>query len=347
MSVDLKNYVCTNPFRILELHETFNGLCIPEWLLKYIPIETELKDVWKSQVATDIRESVTDGSYKFCDTNQCPYLNYLLKYGKLDKSGPIVEKTSLNMDKLLSNSPRRIDLDFDNSCNYKCPSCRKKVYQASENEIVKIKNKIEEVEEVFGGTIQNLYLSASGDPLVSQSFRKFLQTFDESKFPELQAIHLHTNASMWNEKIWNSMPNVHKFIKSCEISIDAATKETYETQVRLNGNWDNLISNLKFISTIPTLKLVKPSFVVQRKNYKEMYDFTQLMKSIFGKKVLVLFVKMNNWGTFSGDEFLKEKIWDPSHPEHLDFLKELNKIIGETNVYHNMHDLINIEKNII
>jgi MoaA/NifB/PqqE/SkfB family radical SAM enzyme len=152
---------------------------------------------------------------------------------------------------------------------------------------------------------------------------------------------------MWNKKVWNSMPNVHKFVKSCEISIDAATRETYETKVRLNGNWDNLISNLKFISTIKGLRLIKPSFVVQQKNYKEMYDFAQLMKSIFGNKVLVLFVKMNNWGTFTDLEFMKEKIWDSSHPEYSEFIIELNRIKGLSNVYHNMHDLLNEDKSII
>lgn len=347
MSVNLNNYVCTNPFKILEMHEWFSGQCVPEWLLKYVPIHTDLDKVWNSKEAVEVRESVMDGSYKFCDKTQCPYLEYLLKYGKVDPKGPIVNKSDFPNELLNTTSPHRLDLDFDSSCNYKCPSCRKDTYTADENKIDEIGKRLVEVKTVFGNEVKELYLSASGDPLVSKSYRKFLQTFNPSDFPNLESIHFHTNASMWNKKVWNSMPNVHKFVKSCEISIDASTKETYETKVRLNGNWENLISNLKFISTIKGLRLIKPSFVVQQKNYKEMFDFAQLMKSIFGSRVLVLFVKMNNWGTFTDDEFMKEKIWDSSHPEYSEFIVELNRIKGLSNVYHNMHDLLNEDKSII
>lgn len=347
MKVNLNNYVCNNPFKILEMHEWFSGQCVPEWLTKYIPIHTDLDKVWNSKEAIEVRESVMDGSYRFCDKTQCPYLEYLLKYGKVDPKGPIVKKSDFSIELLNSKAPYRLDLDFDSSCNYKCPSCRKDTYMADSDKMDAISKRLEEVKKVFGNGVKELYLSASGDPLVSRTYRKFLQTFNPLEFPNLESIHFHTNASMWNSKIWNSMPNVHKFVKSCEISIDAATKETYETKVRLNGNWDNLMSNLTFISTIKELRLIRPSFVVQQKNYKEMYDFAQLMKSIFGNRVLVLFVKMNNWGTFSDDEFIKEKIWDTSHPEHSEFLIELNRIKGLTNVYHNMHDLLNEDKSII
>ena len=34
--------------------------------------------------------------------------------------------------------------------------------------------------------------------------------------------------------MWDSMPNVHKYVKSCEISIDAGTKDTYENKTRLD-----------------------------------------------------------------------------------------------------------------
>ena len=44
--------------------------------------------------------------------------------------------------------------------------------------------------------------------------------------------------------MWDSMPNVHKYVKSCEISIDAGTKDTYENKTRLGGNWENLMNNL-------------------------------------------------------------------------------------------------------
>jgi hypothetical protein len=44
--------------------------------------------------------------------------------------------------------------------------------------------------------------------------------------------------------MWDSMSNIHAYVKTCEISIDAATKETYE-KLRLGGRWDKIIEGLE------------------------------------------------------------------------------------------------------
>ena len=41
------------------------------------------------------------------------------------------------------------------------------------------------------------------------------------------------------------MGRISKFVKSAEISVDAATKETYE-KVRLGGKWEDIQTNPKF-----------------------------------------------------------------------------------------------------
>jgi hypothetical protein len=121
---------------------------------------------------------------------------------------------------------------------------------------------------------------------------------------------------------------------------DAGTQNTYENKTRLGGKWDTLINNLKFISTIDTLKSVKTSFVVQDSNYMEMETFYNIMYSIFGKKVNVFFGKITNWGTFSEAEFKLKQVWDSNHPEHELFKKEFNKIGRNTNLFHNLYEFI-------
>ncbi len=148
---------------------------------------------------------------------------------------------------------------------------------------------------------------------------------------------------MWTKEMWNSMPNIHKYVKSCEISIDAGTKDTYQNKTRLGGNWDTLITNLKFISTIPNLRK-KVSFVVQDSNYIEMTLFAEKMNEIFNNKCKIYFGKITNWGTFSDGEFLLKKVWDENHPEYNLFIEELNKVNKIKNIYHNMNEFINYKK---
>ena len=47
-----------------------------------------------------------------------------------------------------------------------------------------------------------------------------------------------------NERNWNKIKSAQPFIKSAEISIDAANAETYH-KVRKGGKWDLLVKNLK------------------------------------------------------------------------------------------------------
>lgn len=354
--VDLKDYVCVVPFTALEIHERHRFLCCASWLKKYLPENSSPKQAWESDEANDIRNSVLDGTYKHCDKNQCPYLHQLIKFGEVGKTDTLFNKNNLptefkkSIDAFKNGdsfSPNIIQFSFDRTCNLKCPSCRVNLFVEDSNGIKRVKKTIDEIEKEYGKTTKTIYITGSGDPFVSVGFRDFLRNFDSSKWPSLQKIHFHTNATKWNKEMWESMPNIHKYIKSCEISIDAATKETYENKVRLGGDWNELINNLKFINTIPYLKSIKTSFVVQKKNYKEMKLFYQLMLSIFGKKVNVFYGKINNWGTFSNEQYFEEKVWDSNHSEYLEFIKEVNSFLPAEQTWHNLQEFIENKKVII
>lgn len=347
--VDLKNYVCGVPFSSIELQDHRRFLCCASWLKKYLPEDVSTKDAWESVEANDIRDSVLDGSFRYCDKNHCPFLNQLEMFGEKGRTQPIFHKDKLpiSLKKTIDNykegnleSPQIVQFSMDRSCNLKCPSCRLDIFIADNKKIKKVKEDIELIEKQYGNDITVLYITGSGDPFISVAFRNFLRTFDPIKWPKLESIHLHTNATKWNKEMWDSMSNIHKYVKSCEISIDAATKDTYENKVRLGGNWDELIDNLKFISTIPDLKRVKTSFVVQQKNYKEMKQFNTLMNDIFGEKTEVYFGKITNWGTFTNDEYIEQKIWDNNHKEYDDFIKEVNSVLPFNNGWHNLQEFI-------
>jgi len=354
--VDFNNYVCGVPFAALEIHEKDRFLCCASWLKKYLPQHTSPKDAWESSDANEIRESVIDGSFRYCDKSQCPYLHQLEKFGEIGNTSTLHHKNKIPDDlsskiesfkKGILFPPTTIQFSFDRTCNLKCPSCRINLIVENSKGIERVKKTIDEIEIQYGQTTKRLYITGSGDPFLSVGFRDFLRNFDSNKWPNLSQIHLHTNATRWDRKMWESMYKVHKYIKTCEISIDAATKDTYENKVRVGGNWDELIENLKFINTINSLKSIKTSFVVQQKNYKEMKMFYDLMLSIFGKKVNVFYGKINNWGTFSHDEYEGEKVWDISHPDYDDFVREVNSFIPAQQCWHNLQEFILQKQNLI
>jgi len=339
--IDLKKYICNVPFTSLEIHNNVCFVCCPSWLPNKIELQDiPLNDIYNSEPIVDIRNSILDGSFKYCDKELCPHLSKLINYGVT--SGPIDLKvnSSYNSPIVKNNTPDNIIMNFDRTCNYKCPSCRVDLIVESSKGIERVEKTIEEIDTYYSKNVKTLYITGSGDPFVSVGFKNYLRNFKPEKYPLLKTIHLHTNASMWNEEMWNSMKNIHKYVRTCEISIDAGTKETYETKTRLGGDWDNLINNLKFINTIPTLGAIKTSFVVQDSNYMEMDMFYRLMYSIFDKKVRVYFGKITNWGTFSEGEFKIKQVWDENHPEHGLFKKEFDKVCRNEYLTHNLYEFI-------
>lgn len=357
--INLNDYVCMVPFNTLEVHHNHQSdwLCCPSWLPKPLPITSDPTESWNSNEANDIRKSVTDGSFKYCDQKQCPFLKQLINYGEIGNTKVFKRKTELiggmkeRVDKFLSTGspepPQLINFSFDRTCNLKCPSCRKSIIVEDSSGIKRVKDQIDVIEKEYGNDIKTLYITGTGDPFVSVGFRDFLRNFDESRWTNLERIHLHTNATRWTSEMWSSMPNIHKYVKSCEISIDAGTKETYENKTRIGGDWDELIENLKFISTIKTITSIKTSFVVQKHNYKEIKIFHDLVKDIFGQRVNVFFGKINNWGTFTNDEYIDHKVWDTNHPEYNDFLNEVRKLLPSENTYHNLQEFLSDDKPLI
>ena len=366
----LKKYVCELPFNWTDVQTNGQYVCCPSWANHNIRVNTsgsqsefpmnmddDVMRNWTSKAAKQIRNSVYDGSYKYCDKNVCPHLNKLintqqkpwvalLPKEEFEKKYNIRNKLDVLRFK---TPPEEILFGFDRSCNLKCPSCRVSLIANDDENSKPYKVKehlIESIENGFGYNLKRIVVTGSGDPFYSKIYRKYLQNFDIKKYPLLEEIQIVTNATMLNEKMWNSL-NSAPYIKFIEISIDAGTKNTYENVTRLNGQWDILIKNLKFLSTRDTINNIVCSFVVSKNNYKEMKTFYDIISDIFkewvklpNKELGINFRQIVDWSTYPIDEFKELQVFEPEHELHSDFLYHLDKISYLENSNHNFYHLL-------
>jgi organic radical activating enzyme len=337
----LKDYICIVPFDNLQIHRDENFVCCPQWLNKSVPNKETLVETWNCDDIREIRESILDGTYRYCDSKHCTHLSELFSLSTPSKLNPIIHKSLLSdtdyNDAVLSRGPKNIELNFDMTCNYKCPSCRTDYYVSNTKQQKQIESKLKEIDN-FADSIQSIYSSTTGDPFASVPIRNYFRNFEPKKYKKLKNIHIHTNGSLWDKEMWDSMKSIHQYVHTCEISIDAATKDTYENKTRIGGNWETLINNLNFISTIDTIHRFKCSFVVQKSNYKEMQGFVELIKSIFGSKGTVFFCRLQNWNSYTPNEYVNQEINNQSHPEFNLFVEEFNKVCYDDYVRHNLHE---------
>ena len=123
-------------------------------------------------------------------------------------------------------------------------------------------------------------------------------------------------------------------IKSVQVSCDAATKLNYE-RIRLGGNFDTLITNLRFISSLRKEKKIGEfiiSRVVNSMNFVEMKDFINLGLELGCDQIY--FSRIGNWGTMKDAEYKSLAVHLPGHKRHLEFRKGLeDQIFNHPSVF--------------
>ena len=119
---------------------------------------------------------------------------------------------------------------------------------------------------------------------------------------------------------------------SAIISLDAGIQDHYD-KVRVGGDWSRLMKNLHFIQRLG-LKEVRLDMCVQKNNYKSIPEFIQIAQA---HNFYSYTSRIYNWGTFTDKDFQIHNIFDSSHPEHVMFLKVLNR-----NYFYHNHDWGNL-----
>lgn len=326
-----KNQFCPKPFHYFEVGAPKEGTipcysCCPTILPKVTGnlAKQSLKEVWNSASYQEIRESITDGSYKFCSHELCPEIQTenLISLGTLEDKR-ILKALETKLYEV-QQAPDEINLGYDRVCNLSCPSCRTEAITNNSEEEDQLMERI--TNEILSQDLSHtrLIVCSSGDPFVSKHFRKLLFDLDGEKYPGLK-IQIMTNGLMFNQSAWEKMHKIHKNIEMCCVSIDAATEETYKI-TRRGGSWKNLHENLRFLSGLRMrgeLSFLRFDCVVQDYNFRELPAFVEMGEQY--KVDQVFFQKIANWGTYTESEYKERCIYDEAHPRFNEFFEIINR----------------------
>ncbi len=323
-------WICRNPFEWFEIHpEGQVFACCPAWLKQPLGnfLTDSLEEIWNGPAAHRLRQSIHDGSFRHCNRQRCPRLGCA--------TAPVVSRNALAEDDLaavfkagqtrLSWGPRTLNLCYDRRCNLACPSCRQGPLVTTEAEEERITRITERVRRELAPQARQLILSGTGDPFAGSAYRQLLETFTPAAYPQLESIHLHSNGLLWNVSAWQSIAAAQPFVRTAEISVDAASAATYA--LNRGGDFDQLLHNLRFLAGLPIA--ITLSFVVQQNNYQEMADFATLARGFgFG----VYFSQLVNWGTFRREEFRRRAVHLRDHPENPQFCALLGEVASRQGV---------------
>lgn len=298
---------CNRPWKAVTIDMYTNCmLCICDgWLPNTVGEITDFKrleDIWANPTAKIIQEDVATKKFTWCAVNHC---------------GVRHQKNEEHTYQLV--------FGIDDSCNLYCPSCRRDQRMHVEGPLFEKKlNAVNHTIKLLENFEPNIHitLACSGDPLASHIYRPLLHSY---KSKPSQTFTLFTNGLLLKKQLEKT--SIINSITRYQISIDAGSTEIY-SQVRLGGNWNILMENLEFLKNNRGRAMVTLFYVLQKKNYQDIFNFANLCKQ-FGFNGLIS--QLDNWGTWSDhNEKIKypdawtitngmyqdHNVLDSLHPEH-------------------------------
>ena len=336
---------CNLPWQDLVVNQhgiTYN-CASPAWLPKSIGSILDydnIFDLLNSYEGRAVRSEIDRGRYSYCNSNICQHLS-IEKHKSLYNHTPVsqddlelLDEDQFTESSLITELPPNICFDFDYTCNFKCPSCRTDMINhnqgltAKKNLLLVEKIKHVILDPYIENNIPLTIRWAGGEPFVSHAYLELWKYIIEKKATNIKN-SIQTNGSYLKRRS-DILDSFLPFISQLRISFDAASEETYN-KIRVNGDWDTLIDNCRYIRQLIDLKNNKikltSDFVVQLDNYKEIPEYIALTKQLGFDLIGVS--RMWNWDTWSMEEFTQRNVSDSSHPLHNELLDMLHNYIGD------------------
>jgi len=244
------NEFCSYPFDSLFFQPNGEVLvCCNAWMKKSIGnfFTQSLTEIWNSTAAQNIRESILDGSFRYCRADLCSFI--ITGKTKILPQDKRLLKIIQERKTILEHGPRLISLNYDFSCNLYCKSCRNKVIVSdieTQRKLINFQDSL--LSSGMFKDVRELTISRIGDPFSSPVYMDLFTKIEQHKFPQLK-IDIRTNGLLLTPQNWERIKKVHYAINMIYISIDAATSKTYN-QLRRGGDFKKLKRNLLFLKKL-------------------------------------------------------------------------------------------------
>jgi MoaA/NifB/PqqE/SkfB family radical SAM enzyme len=316
-SADLSDRFCEAPFVKFEtLIDGTVAPCCSIWTKQRLGSldRQNFEQIWNSDASQAMRESILDGSYRYCNKSRCT----LITEDALPTRGEVTDPELARMietgETHLDAGPRWLFLAHDITCNLACPSCRSSLIGA--DEVQQARFQVIE-ENVFRPLFNSdgevtLSISGQGDPWSSPHYRSILRYMADHDLNT--RLNIHTNALLMTEARWNQYAGLARYKPLVDVSIDACSPHVYE-YVRRPGKWERLLPNLQFIARgrkEGTFSAYYINATIQLDNFHEMGALVDFGTELGADNVRLYMIQ--NTGGHLAPDFAHKNVADAAHP---------------------------------
>jgi MoaA/NifB/PqqE/SkfB family radical SAM enzyme len=222
-------------------------------------LDTPLDKICQTEKFQNMRSSIEDQSFKYCNKRECSKLHNLDQVSQLPSN--------------YLSLPTTLNLGIDKNCNLKCESCRTtNIYSKDININAK------KILDTLVDTYQNfehpvlIYCDAIGDIFASSAYREF---FLRDNLPKCFKFCIQTNGNLITKNL-DLIDKIRDQIDIFIVSFDAATPKTYK--VVRGGIFESVVAGVE--SLVERNIKVTTQFVIQQANYKEVLEYYKLCKQL-------------------------------------------------------------------
>ena len=269
-----------------------------------------MSEVFNSEAAKKFRQTLLDGTYDFCNEENCPYM----ANGTLDSFMVEVDE--------IPEYPMLLSLAYDRRCNYNCTCCI-----SSNNSPVdrSLQEKIEKEIKDCLPYVKEFSANGLGEFFVSDSMKRIVSQWHPEEIPDAE-FSLETNGSLFTRENWEQIRNIGAAKLSVAITVMSFDEMTYQFLSGTQYPIDRIMENLRFVRELREQGIVnylEIATVVQERNFRTMPDFVHKCIEEFGADKVRL------------RRFLPEKamninyewffdVRNPLHPYHKEYLKVMS-----------------------
>ena len=334
--LQIKTY-CPRPYETVLIDK--QGSCFLCECTSWLPQSVgnlhlqSLDKILSSPMAEQIRSSIQDHSYRYCNNHQCSYLHET-------RSIDPITGTDIFLKTLPIKQIKNVRLAIDDSCNLRCPSCRRELIYIKEGKNFQrrlfLADRINEWLKTINHPIK-VHIGSDGDPFASQVYTYFMTHAPQNKNLQYSILTNGLLIKDFDQKV----PYILQNLTALGVSIDGASKNTYE-KLRLGGSWQKINDSLKYIQTLRKKYnfSFRLHFVVQKDNFHEMEKIIDVGRKYDADHVWLN--KIENWNVMNN--FKEQDIWQTT--EYLNHLEKIKKIVQQqTNRFVECPLILDMKKN--
>jgi sulfatase maturation enzyme AslB (radical SAM superfamily) len=282
-----KNLQCLLPWISLEVFQDGEAyFCCPAFSKVQLGDmnKSSLKEIWDGLLAQRVRLEFSKNKISNLCNSNCPrlvdsefflskdfeLLNSNCKSSLVRSNISNIKKNIINNNSAIETWPLRLNLSNWMFCNLNCKMCFSDVHKLPMPDHVK---KLWRELKDFIPYLREVILSGAGEPFLRADTLELMKNYDASVYPDLKFAIISNGNLIFDQ--WEKVK--HCNFSWFNISIDAATKQTYE-KIRIGGDWNRLQKSLGLLARESKVRRfeVQISMVVMRSNYKEIIMFVEM-----------------------------------------------------------------------